>query len=42
MSVDQAHLLEAATKICFIEATMANPTPLNDRLKQDVESVATD
>ena len=39
---DQTRLLEAAKKGCFIEATLANPIPVNHRLKQGEEFIAID
>lgn len=39
---EQQRLLDAATKGCFVEATLANPIPVNHRLKVDGEYVAAD
>ena len=39
---DQTRLLEAAKKGCFIEATLADPIPVNHRIKQGDKFVAVD
>jgi uncharacterized OsmC-like protein len=39
---DQTRLLEAAKKGCFIEATLANPIPVNHRIKQGEDFVEVD
>ena len=39
---DQMRLLEAAKKGCFIEATLANPIPVNHRIKQGKNFVNVD
>jgi len=39
---DQTRLLEAAKKGCFIEATLANPIPVNHRIKQGKNFVQVD
>ncbi len=39
---DQTRLLEAAKKGCLIEATLANPIPVNHRIKQGEDFVEVD
>jgi len=39
---EKTRLLEAAKKGCFIEATLANPIPVNHRIKQDESYVKID
>lgn len=39
---DQQRLIDAAKEGCFIEATLANPIPVNHRLKKDGDYVPID